>query len=34
VGAAIAATPVGFQWLTGPGGLLETVTDLVRGTTS
>ena len=34
VGAAIAATPVGFQWLTGPGGLFETVTDLVRGTTS
>jgi uncharacterized membrane-anchored protein len=34
VGAAIAATPVGFQWLTGPGGLFETVADLVRGTTS
>jgi uncharacterized membrane-anchored protein len=34
VGAAIAATPVGFQWLTGPGGLFETVTNMVRGTTS
>ncbi len=34
VGAAIAATPVGFQWLTGPGGLFEIVTNLVRGTTS
>jgi uncharacterized membrane-anchored protein len=34
VGAAIAATPVGFEWHTGPGGLLETVTNLVRGATS
>jgi uncharacterized membrane-anchored protein len=34
VGAAIAATPVGFQWLTEPGGLFETVANLVRGTTS
>lgn len=33
VGAAIAATPVGFEWLTAPGGLLETVTNLVRGAT-
>jgi hypothetical protein len=34
VGAAIAAPPVGFQWFTGPGGLLEPVPNLVRGTTS
>lgn len=34
VAAAIASTPVGFEWLTGPGGLFETVTELVRGTTS
>jgi uncharacterized membrane-anchored protein len=34
VGAAISATPVGFQWLTGPGGLFETLTNLVRGATS
>jgi uncharacterized membrane-anchored protein len=34
VGAAIAATPVGFQWLTEPGGLFETVANLVRGATS
>lgn len=34
VGAAIAATPVGFQWLTGTGGLFETVANLVRGSTS
>ncbi len=34
VAAAIAATPVGFEWLTGPGGLFETATDLVRGPTS
>jgi uncharacterized membrane-anchored protein len=34
VGAAIAATPVGFQWVTGPGGLVEMVKDLVRGTSS
>lgn len=34
VGAAIAATPVGFQWLTGPGGLFQTVAELVRGITS
>jgi uncharacterized membrane-anchored protein len=33
VGGAIAATPVGFQWLTGPGGLFETVAELVRGAT-
>ena len=31
VGMAIAATPVGFEWITGPGGLFETVTELVRG---
>lgn len=34
VGAAIASTPLGFQWVTGPGGLLETAAELVRGVTT